>query len=53
MQIIRLPPGSMTQVMQIIQIIQIIQIRDISALKDLDNHVEINDLSEVSNIQIL
>ena len=44
MQDIRLPPGNMSQV---IQSIQIIQIREISALKDLDREVGINDLSKM------
>ena len=36
MQVIRFPPGSMSQ---IIQIIQIIQIRSMSAVKDLDHEL--------------
>ena len=37
-QVVRLPPGSMSY---------IVQIRDLSALKDLDYRVRIGDLSEV------
>ena len=47
MQIMRLPPGNVNK---IIQIIQIIQIRGISALKDLDLEVGIDDLPELWNV---
>ena len=49
MQIVRLPPGNMSQ---IIQIIQIIHVRDIYALKGLDHEVGIGDLSDVCSLPI-
>ena len=47
MQIVRLPPGNMSY---IIQIIQIVQIRYLSILKGLDHELGMDDLSEVMNI---
>ena len=57
MQVMRLPPGSMSYIIQITQIIQIIQIY-LSCLADLLDHelyccsavVGINDLSDVRTL---